>query len=56
MDIALSLLMLTAIALVLGSIALFRRGGYRRQAVLMLIAAAVMAVNAVLWALPMSGG
>ncbi|SFG13678.1 hypothetical protein SAMN05518801_10835 [Novosphingobium sp. CF614] len=57
MDIVLSLLVLTSIALALGSIALFRRGGpYRRQAVLMLVLAAVMAINLVIWTLPTPEG
>lgn len=56
MNIALSLLVLTAIALVLGAIVLFRRGGYRKQAVLMLVLAAVMILNLVIWTLPTPGG
>ncbi|AOR76110.1 hypothetical protein QUC32_17720 [Novosphingobium resinovorum] len=52
MDIALSLLVLTVIALVLGAIALLRRGGYRKQAVLMLVLAGVMIVNIAIWTLP----
>lgn len=56
MDIAISLLVLTMIALVLGAIALFRRGGYRKQAMLMLVLAAVMAANVVIWTLPTPDG
>jgi hypothetical protein len=56
MDIAISLLVLTAIALVLGAVALFRRGGYRRQAVLMLVLAAIMAANVVIWTVPTREG
>lgn len=56
MDIAISLLVLTMIALVLGAIALFRRGGYRKQALLMLVLAAVMAVNVVIWTTPTREG
>lgn len=56
MNIALSVLVLTAIALVLGSIALFRRHGYRKQAMLMLLLAAVMAVNVAIWTLPTHEG
>lgn len=56
MNIALSLLVLTTIALVLGAAALFRRGGYRKQAVLMLVLAAVMAVNIAIWTLPTPDG
>jgi len=53
---ALSLLVLTAFALVVGAFWLRRRGGSRKQVVLMLILAAVMAVNIVIWTLPSSGG
>ena len=56
MNIALSLLVLTAIALVLGGIVLFRREGYRKQAVLMLVLAAVMAINIVIWTVPTPDG
>ncbi|MFC0203047.1 hypothetical protein [Novosphingobium soli] len=56
MDLALSLLVLTVVALVLGAIALLRRGGYRRQAVLMLVLAAVMIANIVIWTLPTPEG
>ncbi len=52
MDIALSLLVLTVIALVLGAVALMRRGGYRKQAVLMLVLAGVMIANIAIWTLP----
>lgn len=56
MDIAISLLVLTTIALVLGAVVLFRRGGYRKQAVLMLVLAAVMAANVVIWTVPTPEG
>lgn len=56
MDIALSLLVLAIAALVLGAIALFRRGGYRKQAVLMLVLAGVMAVNVAIMVVPTPGG
>ncbi|QSR18774.1 hypothetical protein [Novosphingobium sp. KA1] len=56
MDIALSLLVLVIAALVLGATALFRRGGYRRQAVLMLVLAAVMAVNVAILVVPTGRG
>jgi len=55
MDIALSLLVLTSIALVGGAYALFRRGK-RRQAWLMLGLAVVMALNVAIWTWPMQGG
>lgn len=56
MDIALSLLVLSSIALSLGAIALWRRKGYRRQAVLMLVLAAIMAGNVALWVVPVKDG
>ena len=52
MNIALSLLVLTALALVLGGIFLWNREGYRKQAVLMLVLAAVMAGNVLILTLP----
>jgi len=55
MNIALSLLVLTAMALVLGAIALFRRG-MKRQGWLMLILALVMALNVGIWTLPTQTG
>ncbi len=55
MDIALSLLVLTSIALVGGAYILFRRGK-RRQAWLMLGLAIVMALNVAIWTVPMDGG
>jgi len=55
MNIALSLLVLTAIALMLGAIVLFRRGGYRKQAVLMVVLAAVMVMNIFIWTVPTPG-
>ncbi len=53
---ALSLLVLTAFALVVGAFWLRRRGGSRKQVTLMLILAAVMAINIVIWTLPSRGG
>ena len=55
MDIALSLVMLTMFALVVGAILLFRRG-IRKQAWLMLILAAIMALNVAMWTVPTQGG
>ncbi|MEJ2408416.1 MAG: hypothetical protein P8Y48_03510 [Novosphingobium sp.] len=56
MDIALSLLVLTSVALVLGAAVLFRREGYRKQAVLMLVLAAVMGINIAILTLPAPDG
>lgn len=55
MDIALSLLVLTSIALVGGAYVLFRRGK-RRQAWLMVGLAVVMALNVAIWTVPTTGG
>ncbi len=56
MNAALSALVLTMIALVLGGIYLLRNGGMRKQALLMFVLAAVMAVNVAIWTLPDSAG
>lgn len=55
MNIVLSVTMLTAFALVLGAVALFRRG-VRKQAWLMLALALIMIVNVVIWSMPVGGG
>lgn len=52
---ALSLAMLTALALVAGAVFLWRKGERQRPA-LMAILAAVMITNVVIWSLPTSGG
>ena len=51
----LSIAMLTAIALVFGAIALFRRG-QRKQPALMLVLAVVMIANVVIWSIPTNSG
>jgi hypothetical protein len=53
---ALSLLVLTVVALVLGAAFLWRRGGSRKQVLLMLVLAAVLAINVGIWTLPGSSG
>jgi len=53
---ALSLMMLTIIALVLGAIYLLRRGGMTKQALLMLFLAMVLGINIGIWTLPDSSG
>jgi hypothetical protein len=52
MDTVLSVMVLAAVALVAGAIFLWRRGGARKQAWLMLLAAMVMIANVLIWALP----
>ncbi len=56
MDTVLSIVVLAAIALVAGAMYLLRRGGANKQAWLMLVLAAVMIVNVLIWALPQSSG
>lgn len=55
MAIALSLLVLAMLALLGGAYVLFRRG-MKRQAWLMLILAAVMALNVAIWTIPSDSG
>lgn len=54
-SLVLSILMLTAMALVAGAVVLWRRG-LRKQPALMLILAVVMIGNVVIWSLPTPGG
>lgn len=56
LDAVLSILALAVFALVLGAIALWRRQGFGKQVLLMLVLAAVVAANIALWVLPGSGG
>ena len=56
MDTVLSIVVLAAAALVAGAIYLWRRGGARKQAGLMLILAVVMIVNVLIWTLPDASG
>jgi hypothetical protein len=55
MDTALSIVVLGAFALVLGAIVLWRRG-VRRQALLMLLLAAIAAGNVAIWVVPNEQG
>lgn len=55
MNLVLSVVMLAALALMAGAVFLWRRG-VRRQAGLMLLLAAVMIVNVLIWTVPDSGG
>ena len=56
MDTVLSILMLATIALLVGGIVLLRKGGYRKQAILMLVLAAIFAANVAIWTVPYKGG
>ena len=55
MSLALSLLMLAGIVLSVGAVLAWRRA-YRRQGVLMALAAATMFANVAIWAVPDSAG
>jgi carbon starvation protein CstA len=54
-SLVLSIAMLAAMALVVGAIVLLRRG-LRKQPILMLILAAVMVGNVLIWSLPTPQG
>jgi len=53
---ALSLAVLTAIALIGGAVYLWHSRGLRKQAILMIILAAVMAANVAIWTVPDDAG
>lgn len=52
LDTALSLMALAIIALTFGAVYLLRRGGAKKQALLMLVLVAVLAVNVAIWTVP----
>ena len=56
MDAVLSILMLAAAALAGGAIWLWRRGGATKQVWLMLLVAAILIANVLLWTIPYSSG
>lgn len=56
MDLALSLLMLAALALLVGAAYLWRSRGERQRPWLMVLLAAVMLVNVGIWTLPDASG
>ena len=56
MDAVLSIVVLTAFALVAGAAYLWRRGGATKQAWLMLVLAVVMIANVLIWTLPDASG
>lgn len=55
-DVVLSVLMLAGIALLIGSIYLFRKGDDRKKALLMLVASLVMFGNLAIWLVPTPDG
>lgn len=52
----LSILMLAAIAMVVGAVILWRRRGASKQVWLMLVLAVVLAANVAIWVVPSEGG
>jgi hypothetical protein len=52
MDTVLSILVLAAIIMLLGAVALWRRGGSLKQVLLMLVLAAILAGNVAIWVVP----
>ena len=56
MDTVLSIVVLAAVALTIGAIYLWRRGGVTRQVWLMLLLVVVMIVNVLIWTLPGADG
>ncbi len=56
LDTVLSILVLAAIALVIGAVALWRRGGQGKQVWLLLLLAAIVAGNVLIWTVPDSTG
>lgn len=55
LDIVLSFMMLAAIALIVGAIALWRKG-VRKQAALMVVLAIIAIGNVLIWTVPDAGG
>ena len=56
MDLILSILVLAALAMIAGAIFLWRRDGMKKQVWLMLLSAAVMIANVLIWTLPNKDG
>lgn len=56
MDTVLSILVLAAIALLLGAFVLWRKGGALKQVTLMVVLAVVMIVNVLIWTVPAADG
>jgi ABC-type spermidine/putrescine transport system permease subunit II len=56
LDTVLSVMVLAVVALLLGAFALWRRGGQTKQVWLMLVLAAVVIGNVLIWIVPDSAG
>lgn len=55
-DFVLSLVMLTALALVAGACVLWRRSGAVKQPLLMVLLAVIAVINVLIWTIPTSDG
>ena len=55
-NVVLSLVMLAALALVVGALLMWRRTGEAKQPVLMLVLAAIAVANVLIWTVPTSDG
>ncbi|MFL0672155.1 MAG: hypothetical protein ACJLS3_12245 [Erythrobacter sp.] len=55
-DFVLSLVMLTAIALVVGAFVYWRRTGIAKQPVLMVLLAVIAVINVLIWTIPTKDG
>jgi hypothetical protein len=55
-DFVLSLVMLTALALVAGAFVLWRRSGAVKQPALMVLLAVIAVINVLIWTIPTSDG
>jgi drug/metabolite transporter superfamily protein YnfA len=56
MDILLSVLVLAAFAFLAGAFVLWRKGAPRKQALLMVVVAAILLANVLIWTLPDASG
>ena len=56
MNTVLSILVLTAIALLVGAFMLWRRGGAGKQVLLMILLALIVIVNVGIWTIPDASG
>ena len=56
MNIVLSIMMLAAIALLLGAFLLWRKGGPKQQVLMMILLAVIAAVNIAIWTVPDAEG